>query len=196
MEDFYDILADDYDELYGEEQWVKYRFMDIHMDLILPAMILDNGCGTGVLYEYLSSSHRKPMQYICLDPSTGMLKKAREKLGNPFTLFINAYAENLPFRDKVFDYVFSITVWNNILDKAESLREMKRVVKQEGLIIISSRIVEPVMPPDIDSEFTYMGTCIDYFYVNRKIAVNPGTMCVYDHRARRYMVVSRDMARD
>ncbi|PIX35524.1 MAG: hypothetical protein COZ59_05985, partial [Bacteroidetes bacterium CG_4_8_14_3_um_filter_31_14] len=45
-------------------------------------------------------------------------------------------AEDIPFSDKYFDTVYSSHVLEHVEDKAKSLQEMKRVLKDNGILII------------------------------------------------------------
>lgn len=49
-------------------------------------------------------------------------------------------AENLPFRDGSFDNVLSVGAFNYFNDPVQSLREMARVVKPGGLVVVSDEV--------------------------------------------------------
>ncbi len=49
-------------------------------------------------------------------------------------------AENLPFRDHSFDNVLSVGAFNYFNDPLKSLREMARVVKPGGLVVVSDEV--------------------------------------------------------
>jgi ubiquinone/menaquinone biosynthesis C-methylase UbiE len=49
-------------------------------------------------------------------------------------------AENLPFRDQSFDNVLSVGAFNYFNDPLNSLREMARVVKPDGLVVVSDEV--------------------------------------------------------
>ncbi len=75
-----------------------------------------------------------------IDISTAQLDACKQKAGNrPLTLSLGE-AENLPFRDGHFDAVLSIGGFNYFNDPEGSLREMVRVTRSGGVIVISDEI--------------------------------------------------------
>ncbi len=73
--DYYDAIAPSYNELYGDEQFSKYRGVE---DVCRGASILDIGCGTGLLLKHLMNSGAPPRLYVCLDISREMLERFDE----------------------------------------------------------------------------------------------------------------------
>lgn len=130
------------------------------------AVILDIGCGTGLLHRYLLNHRLNFGKYVCLDPSEHMLRFAEVKSRRDYrAITILGYGENLPIRDKVVDLALMITVWDNLTDKPKALLEMKRVLGRNGLSIVSKhRGVDRESPSDIDPAFQYIGECLDKFY--------------------------------
>lgn len=161
--------AEIYDDLYKEEQFTKYEYLkDI---LTSPKskdslIILDIGCGTGLLHEYLLTHRVNFGKYVCLDPSEHMLRFAEEKSrGDYRTITVLGYGENLPIRDGVAGLALMITVWDNLTDKLKALLEIKRVLEATGLSIVSRhRGVTGESPSELDPAFRYIGECLDKFY--------------------------------
>jgi len=92
------------------------------------AKILDAGCGTGRLaVKYPAHSITQ------LDIAYSMCQVA-SKHGKPA---INATITQLPFADATFDVVFSSLALQWIPDFAAAQAELKRVVKQGGIVAIS-----------------------------------------------------------
>lgn len=85
--------------------------------------ILDVGCGPG-FSEIINRN------IVGIDPSIELLKKARIKR-------VNGVAESLPFKDKVFDIVISITAVHNFNNINKAIKDMKRVCNDNGYFIIS-----------------------------------------------------------
>ena len=83
---------------YTEEQQAKYALI---LDELPDAdLVLDNGCGTGLLFPLIDSS------LVGLDLSGELLRTARERLTDVQYL-VQGDSEYLPFRDNVFDSVVS-----------------------------------------------------------------------------------------
>jgi demethylmenaquinone methyltransferase/2-methoxy-6-polyprenyl-1,4-benzoquinol methylase len=95
--------------------------------------ILDVGCGTADLS--ISFSALGPV-FGC-DFCHPMLNVAAKKMarngGNPITL-LGADALGLPFADNSFDIVVSAFVLRNLADIDTGLREMRRVLRPEGVM--------------------------------------------------------------
>jgi demethylmenaquinone methyltransferase/2-methoxy-6-polyprenyl-1,4-benzoquinol methylase len=117
----YNKLAKGYNELYSEEQLKKVKLI-IKLLKIKNESVLDVGCGTA-LYSNLFK------KYIGIDNSKEMLKKAKAKV-----IFGNA--EKLPFKNKSFDTVISITAIHNFKDSKKAISEMKRVAKKKIAISV------------------------------------------------------------
>lgn len=117
-----------YDLRYTDEQLEKYRLI-LH-EINEPSLVLDNGCGTGLLLPFLDI-------VVGLDLSSKLLKKARERSSENQYL-VQGDSENLPFRDSLFDSVLSITVVQNIPSPEKLIDESARVTKPNSTIIISS----------------------------------------------------------
>ncbi len=119
----YDRTASFYNQRYREIQENKYKKM---INFPLKGKILDIGCGTGLLYDFLEYDN-----YIGADLSLEMLKKGS------FANKILADCEFLPFKDCVFDFVFSFTVLQNLLSY-RMISEAYRVLKREGIFVLTT----------------------------------------------------------
>jgi ubiquinone/menaquinone biosynthesis C-methylase UbiE len=120
-----------YDLRYGEEQYRKY---DAAFLVTLPrgdALLLDDGCGTGMLLARLDSPA------VGLDLTPSLLLAARKKLRMDHHLILGD-AEHLPIKDCVFDGVYAITLIQNTPDKRKAVSEMRRVVKTHGKILVTA----------------------------------------------------------
>ncbi len=95
-------------------------------------LVLDVGCGTG---GYTLALRKAGLRVVGLDASEAMLKIARRKLQ---ANFVRADALSLPFKNEVFDGVLSITLFEFIFNPEVALKEIYRVLKPEGEIIIGT----------------------------------------------------------
>lgn len=148
---FYDDFADDYDaSRYSTE---KQKIIDtaaktVVLDLlgnIEGKSILDCGCGTGRFADIFA---RSGANAIGMDISENMLSIAKRKV--PFAKFIRGDVFSLPFKEKKFDIVVCSQVLTHLHKYKEPLLEMKRVMKENGTIIIDIRnILWPLRPLQI-----------------------------------------------
>lgn len=96
--------------------------------------ILEVSIGTGANLSYL----RKDARFFGLDISPAMLKKCQKNLrkwGLAADLVLGE-AENLPFKDEVFDVVFHMGGINFFNDRAKAISEMVRVAKPGTKLLI------------------------------------------------------------
>ena len=117
-----------YDLRYSEEQLLKYNY--IIDEVYNYRLILDNGCGTGLMFPYLNC-------IVGLDVSSRLLEKAKERCKENQYLVMGD-SESLPFRNQVFDSVISVTVLQNLVHPKQLSMESSRVAKVNSPIIISS----------------------------------------------------------
>ena len=131
----YDVPAEGYRELYGEEQLEKYDliFRNSMMDLGRVELVLDVGCGIGLLKEYLRELGFDGL-YIGLDILEDRIMEARKNCDHGSDLVL-ADAHHLPFRDRVFDLTALITV-AHLLRIESSLRELERVSRRILIVTI------------------------------------------------------------
>lgn len=137
-------LFDEWPEAY--DQWfatpigclVKKYEAQLILDLLKPRkgeVILDAGCGTGIFTLDILSSGSK---VIGLDISLPMLIQAGKKLkGFPFRMVL-ADMLHLPFPAGLFDKVVSITALEFIEDAKAAVRELFRVTKNRGTIVVAT----------------------------------------------------------
>lgn len=129
---YYDSIAEGYDELHKEEQLKKIRIIKDNLKIKKSDFLLDVGTGTGFALDMFNCKK------IGIDPSPKLLKKANSKV-------IKGKAEALPFPDKTFDIVMSITAVHHFDDIKKGLKEIRRVAKDRvafSLLKKSSKLKE------------------------------------------------------
>lgn len=98
--------------------------------------ILDFGCGDGV-YSF-KMAELGANKVIGIDVSHSMIEIANNKLQNKKTEkvnFIKAGGDNLPFEDNRFDIVFCNFVLHHFKNTLNPLREIYRVLNNNGYLI-------------------------------------------------------------
>jgi len=97
--------------------------------------VLDVGCGPGVLVEALAE---RGCELVGVDPAVGMIELARAKHSDVAgAAFAVAAAERLGFPDGSFDAVVCTGVLERIADDEVALREMARVLRPGGSLLLS-----------------------------------------------------------
>lgn len=122
-----------YDLRYEEEQRKKYETILAEVEVSEREIVLDNGCGTGLLFDYLSTTT------VGLDVSLSLLSKALTRTQDVYDRhLIQGDAENLPLRDRVFSRIFAITLIQNTPNLSGALREIYRVGSRGALVAVTA----------------------------------------------------------
>jgi SAM-dependent methyltransferase len=94
---------------------------------------LDVGCGEGRFCRMLKAMG---IPVVGIDPTEALLAQARKR--DPFGDYQLASAEALPFPNESFDLVVSYLTLIDIADFRAGLREMVRVLKRNGTLLIAN----------------------------------------------------------
>ncbi len=130
----YDLTADMYDMRYGEEQKAKYeaalKKLSVKDDLIL-----DIGCGTGLLFNYVSAKARM----VCgIDFSRKTLLRAKKRAASfPNVHLALADADHLPLRKGAFTLVFAFTLAQNVPNPVATLREARNIASSGARLVFT-----------------------------------------------------------
>lgn len=99
--------------------------------------ILDAGCGNGIYCLEISDKYKSSCVGVDVDKSRIKLAKLQAdslKLSSEFELMS---LTDLKFPDNLFDKVFSVQTLQFIKDDKKAVREIGRVLKKGGLLILS-----------------------------------------------------------
>ncbi len=96
--------------------------------------VLEVGCGTGRTLP----GYREDVELFALDPNFDVLPRACRRCGD--ARFLCASAEFLPFADDSFDCVVSSLVFCSVPDVDRGLRELKRVLRPEGRLLMLEHV--------------------------------------------------------
>jgi arsenite methyltransferase len=112
--------------------------------------VLDIGCGAGVDTLVAAILVGQRGRIVGIDLISDMLERARENLEKTSlnnVTFQEASAQDLPFPDTSFDVVISNGVFNLIPEKIKALKEVFRVLKPFGRLMIADQVLT-VKPPE------------------------------------------------
>jgi ubiquinone/menaquinone biosynthesis C-methylase UbiE len=131
----YDRLAFAYDTM--EAPLERFRFAGWRQRLrnrITGPTALEVGVGTGKNFPYYPSG----VQIVGVDLSPRMLMRARRKASNrDLSVDLREMdVQNLKFPDHRFDTVFATFVFCSVPDPVEGLRELRRVCKPSGRLLL------------------------------------------------------------
>ncbi|WP_120502362.1 class I SAM-dependent methyltransferase [Roseovarius sp. EL26] len=100
--------------------------------LAAPLRVLDVGCGEGRFCRKMAETIP---EVFGIDPTVRLLELARGKGGAEY---VEGVAEALPFKDGHFDLVVSYLSLIDISDVSTALREMIRVLRPGGRVLITN----------------------------------------------------------
>lgn len=119
VERHYDDISEDYGK--NINLYCQKRFLGI-VKKFSEGKILEVGCGTGHVQNKLKN-------VVGMDITLSMLKKNRNNA-------VCADAHSIPFKDEIFDVVYSIDVIEHVQNPGRMIRECRRVLKKNGILIL------------------------------------------------------------
>lgn len=134
----FDNWAESYDEDVKTDDWIHRDYLTV-LKLVAErakGLVVDIGCGTGNILRFLNCE-----EYIGVEPSAGMRGKFLGKHGfEP----LNGHFLALPLPDGSVDTVITTYAFHHVPDgeKEDAIREMLRVLKPSGRIIIADVMFE------------------------------------------------------
>lgn len=132
---FYDTIAERFDEL--TNKYERQRRIEIVFDELLAREpldgrpVLDVGAGSG---SFSQGAANRGARVTSLDISTRLLQQIRKKCSSRL---VGADACALPFSSNAFDVVISSECIEHTLDPRAALREIHRVTRPGGLMVVT-----------------------------------------------------------
>ena len=121
--------------------------------------LLDIGCGNGNLFKYIPD---KKYELYGVDFAENMISEAKINCGKK-ALFFTADAEKLPFDDNTFDIITCNASFHHYIHPNVVLKEMHRVLKKGGTLIIGEPYIAAVFRP-LMNVLTKLSTEGDYHF--------------------------------
>ena len=132
----YNLTAQMYDSRYCDEQEAKYKEALKTVVFGSNSLVLDVGCGTGMFFNFMSE---KIQSAVGIDISRELLKLAKKRIKNLCNVsLVLADADNLPFREAVFDYIFVFTVLQNMPNPTNTLRQLQFSSKSDANFVVTA----------------------------------------------------------
>ena len=133
----YNEISKIYDEVReGDVLLINHFLQEIPRHVALNVLAI--GCGTGNhtdLFQKLTQAQCHRVYGI--DPSEGMLSKARQK--NPHIVFQQGTAAHIPSEDNYFDFVFMTDVIHHVPDIHKMFVEIHRILRPRGKVCIATQ---------------------------------------------------------
>ncbi len=130
----FDKRAASYDEGYeGKLSKRFYRLLLNRVELDPGAVVLDVGCGTGIVLKKLSE--RIPIYGYGIDVEEKMIAEAKAKC--PDMRITVSSCTNTPFENGQFDIVTACMAYHHFADRTGFAKEASRVLKEHGYLYIT-----------------------------------------------------------
>ena len=119
-----------------QKLWHYFRFRNLGK-LVEPAegKILDIGCADGTVTKFILEQSRASL-VVGIDALQGSVDYAQKRFKTKKLKFLTADAEKLPFEKEEFEAVFCLDSIEHFLNPEKAIREMKRVLKKNGYLVI------------------------------------------------------------
>lgn len=155
----FDPISKDYRAARGLPAETLALWRDALTPFLSPATtprVLDLGSGTGRFSELLSSLCR---WVVAVEPSSGMRAEAAKQGSTAEIYQVAGLGEALPFFDRMFDVAWLSHVWHHISDRPTCAKELRRVLRSKGCVLIRGVFADRV------GQCTYF----EYFPGSRRI---------------------------
>ena len=123
------------------QERIEIKRMRKYSDLKPGKKILEIGCGNGAGAR-LIKKYFEPATIYANDIDPKMIKIAKEKVKDDTIFFQVVDATKLPFEDAAFDAVFDFGTIHHIEDWRKCLKELKRVLKSGGEVLLEDHSIE------------------------------------------------------
>jgi ubiquinone/menaquinone biosynthesis C-methylase UbiE len=136
LQEYFDQLAPTWDKELTPERLKCLGNIVKELGIKPGCYVLDIGSGTGVLLPFLITELGYKGRIVALDFSAEMLGQARAKNFSPIVGFAQADVLAIPLADNSLDMAICNSVVPHFGDKVRALREIARVLKHNGRLVI------------------------------------------------------------
>ena len=136
IQDYFDRLAPNWDKEVSQERLECLSNIVKELYIKPGDWVLDIGSGTGILLPFLITAVGNKGKILALDFSTKMLRQARAKGFQPTVAYIQADVTAIPLPNGCVNLAICNSAFPHFSDKAEALKEIARVIKNNGRLVI------------------------------------------------------------
>ncbi|ABP68058.1 Methyltransferase type 11 [Caldicellulosiruptor saccharolyticus DSM 8903] len=133
---YFDMLAEKWDEIAWHDPQKVNEIIE-KIQLKKGDKVLDVGCGTGVLIEYILKFVGQQGSYLGVDISKKMIERAEEKYKDIENVdFVCCDVVDLSFKE-YFDAIICYSVFPHIEDKEMAVKKFSQMLKEGGKLAIA-----------------------------------------------------------
>ena len=131
--EFFDLAAEHWSPQLGQGEELILRNLSerIRQQTVASDLILDVGCGTGILFPFLQQR-----KFIGFDFSLRMLEQAQNRRTPELVGLVVADAHEFPFKNSSFGHIVFLSVVPHFDDKPQVFRESYRILKSGGSLSV------------------------------------------------------------
>lgn len=163
----FDRRAAKYDEGFeGRFSRRFYRLMLGQVKLKPGDIVLDVGCGTGILLRKMSDIC--PINGYGIDVEANMIAEAKQKC--PDMNIQIAKCEKIPFNDRTFDVVTACMAYHHFPDRKGFAKEAARILKPGGLLYIADPRFPAAIRKPLNAVMRHANVTGEFFTADEIIA--------------------------
>ena len=110
--------------------------------------VLDVGCGVGQFTRLLAAHLPAPRSIVGIDPDKDSIDEARRRTDDRTITFRLLRGDETPYAAARFDLVAVANALHHLEDPAAVLREMRRVAKDDGWLVVEELVNDGLNPAE------------------------------------------------
>ncbi len=132
--EYFNRIAPEWDRMAPKEPGLKEYLL--RFGIAEGDRVLDTGAGTGISTALVRECAGASGFVVAQDLAEAMLHGAKKRLGGKGTMCVASDAQDLPFRNGVFDKILCFSAFPHFADQKKALAEMRRVLKEGGKALV------------------------------------------------------------
>lgn len=118
----------------------NYKELKNKLSKIVLGDYLEFGCGSGIFLDFVLKNAHAHKSITAVDINESVIEEAKTLLNNENIVFLNYSTLPLPFKNNHFDTITVSNALHHIKDKENVFKELTRIIKKDGNIIITEII--------------------------------------------------------